>query len=616
MVEITAETVFPALVQRLNLDLTHQKIIIEQAKTERCSPFDYLVASGLVSQTEIYRQLASLLGLNFIEPHHRVKIVDNTARALKDLAMIKAIRIGTVDPRPLVLAPDFRGICSLIRALEETPDLARTTLIMSPKLMLKLLVLHHGEQLSQYACWNLAEKTPAASAYVAMGHRTKMAGFAAALLIAFAVVISPLTNSYFALFVCFNLFFLPSLFRILAIIMTLFFNSKKNLPDIQPYLDVAASDLPTYSVLIPLRNEVGLVDQLVVAMDRIDYPKSKIDVLFVVEDSSADTLASLEIACESKPYKIIAVPPSEPATKPKALDFAISFARGEHIVVFDAEDIPHPQQLRWAAAHFMARPGTDCFQADLVIDNGATSFLSAMFAGEYAGLFGVYLPMLARLDLPLPLGGTSNHFRRRALLEVGVWDAHNVTEDADLGMRLSRMRYKCETLTPSPASRTHEDAPTQLRVWLHQRTRWLKGWMVTLIVHNQNPLELLADLGLRRFIFFQLLIGSMVLSMPLHMFSAIFIATKWIFVPDYFSQLNLISLVNMFFLLVGHASIVLMNILGLIRLRHYPLIPFQLLQPLYWLVVSFAAVRAAIQLRTSPFKWEKTPHQTAQKSAI
>lgn len=159
----------------------------------------------------------------------------------------------------------------------------------------------------------------------------------------------------------------------------------------------------------------------------------------MVEAESRATIAAVEAILDEGHFELVAVPDGKPRTKPKALDYALPLVRGEHVVVFDAEDIPDPDQLRKAASAFFADPGIDCLQAELVVDNAAENLLTGLFAGEYAGQFGLLLPLLARWRLPMPLGGTSNHFRTQALRELGGWDAFNVTEDADLGVRLARL---------------------------------------------------------------------------------------------------------------------------------------------------------------------------------
>jgi cellulose synthase/poly-beta-1,6-N-acetylglucosamine synthase-like glycosyltransferase len=205
-----------------------------------------------------------------------------------------------------------------------------------------------------------------------------------------------------------------------------------------------------------------------------DWPRDRLDIKLVLEAGDRATVAAIRRRVASASYEIVIVPPIGPRTKPKALSYALAFARGEFVTVYDAEDRPHPLQLREAHAAF-CRAGRDlaCLQSSLVIDNGETSWLARLFTIEYAALFDGLLPALAKLGMPLPLGGTSNHFRRAALEAVGGWDPFNVTEDADLGIRLARFGYRAATI----ALPTLEEAPADLGPWIRQRTRWFKGWM-------------------------------------------------------------------------------------------------------------------------------------------
>ena len=189
----------------------------------------------------------------------------------------------------------------------------------------------------------------------------------------------------------------------------------------------------------------------------------------------------------------LVVPDRAPHTKPKALNYALQFARGDFVVVYDAEDRPQPDQLRRAWEVFRhAPPELGCLQAQLNIYNPRQSWLTRQFTIEYSALFDAILPALERLRLPVPLGGTSNHFPRATLISVGAWDPYNVTEDADLGIRLARQGYRTGVL----GSTTWEEAPPVFGIWIKQRTRWLKGWMQTYLVHTRDLRRLNRDLGL------------------------------------------------------------------------------------------------------------------------
>jgi hypothetical protein len=234
--------------------------------------------------------------------------------------------------------------------------------------------------------------------------------------------------------------------------------------------------LPIYTIICALYREANVVEDLVAAIRALDYPIEKLDVKFVLEpDDKATGLAFARLNL-GPPFEIITAPRFGPRTKPKALNVALALARGEYTVVFDAEDAPEPNQLRRAVAAFTA--GDDklaCLQASLTIDNTADNWLACMFTANYAGQFDVLLPGFTALRLPFPLGGSSNHFRTSVLRTTGGWDPHNVTEDADLGIRLHRLGYRAAALP----SATYEEAPARFVPWLKQRTRWYKGWMRT-----------------------------------------------------------------------------------------------------------------------------------------
>jgi hypothetical protein len=207
------------------------------------------------------------------------------------------------------------------------------------------------------------------------------------------------------------------------------------------------------------------------------------------------------------------VPAGGPRTKQKALNVALPFARGTFTVIYDAEDDPEPAQLRRSLQAFChGGAALACVQASLCIDNIADGWLTRIFAAEYAGQFDLFLPGLAALRLPLPLGGSSNHFRTATLRQAGGWDAYNVTEDADLGVRLARFGYRCGTIN----STTSEEAPARTRAWLRQRTRWFKGWMQTWCTHMQAPGRLFRDLGPLGFLSLQLIVGGNVLAALVH----------------------------------------------------------------------------------------------------
>lgn len=367
--------------------------------------------------------------------------------------------------------------------------------------------------------------------------------------------------------------------------------------------------LPMYTILVPLLREAHLVDELINGLDAIDWPQSRLDIKLIVEEDDLPTRSATMRAIRGAPYEVIVVPAIGPRTKPKALQYAMTFARGAFVTIFDAEDRPHPGQLKEAYATFQ-RCGRDvaCLQAPIAIDNGRANWLARSFAAEYSAVFDGLLPALSRFRLPLPLGGTSNHFRRDVLDAVGGWDPYNVTEDADLGIRLARFGYRAATITLP----TYEEAPTRTRAWIRQRTRWFKGWMQTWLVHMRHPVGLFRDLGPRQFFGFNLIGMGMVVSSIAH---PIFLATPILLLRNPLglwqgADLLIATIIgiNIFNLIAGYLAVGVLTRRTL-KLRRRTVIASALLGlPLYWLMMAAACVRAMGQLAVAPHSWEKTPH--------
>jgi glycosyltransferase XagB len=344
-----------------------------------------------------------------------------------------------------------------------------------------------------------------------------------------------------------------------------------------------------------------------------DYPKKKLDIKLVLEADDGETIAAAEALKLDNRFEIIRVPVCEPRTKPKACNYALNFARGEFLVIYDAEDRPEPDQLKKAVAAFRAAPPEiACLQARLNFYNASENFLTCMFALDYALWFDFLLPGLDALGVPMPLGGTSNHFRTDALRAIHGWDSYNVTEDADLGIRLSQMGYRVSTLD----STTFEEATNELGNWMRQRSRWLKGYMQTWLVHMRSPRRLLRNAGWRGFFCFQLFIGGTVLtallSPVLWALSLLPLVPGIPHLPDPFSVIIPVPVLG---LLIGNSLFTYLAMLGPYRRGWLSLSPYGLAAPFYWLLISLAAYRGAFQLFTKPWHWEKTRHGTSLMAA-
>jgi cellulose synthase/poly-beta-1,6-N-acetylglucosamine synthase-like glycosyltransferase len=332
------------------------------------------------------------------------------------------------------------------------------------------------------------------------------------------------------------------------------------------------------------------VPALARALLSLDYPRDRLDIKLIVEADDDATVGACE-RIAGGPFEIVRVPPSAPRTKPKAVNFALRFARGDYAVIYDAEDRPEPDQLRKAVAAFRRLPRrTACLQARLAFYNAEENWLTRLFEYDYRLWFAMLLPGLDRLSVPIPLGGTSNHFRKPVLSEIGAWDPFNVTEDADLGIRLSQRGYRVAMLD----STTFEEAPIRYDAWIRQRSRWMKGYMQTWLVHGRNTRSLIAHTGLRGFLAFQLFIGGAVVSAIVNPLLWIACAASGEKVAAGTGALGSNALLTVLFVAASMRQ-------GGFRLH-------ALTVTLYWLLISIAGYRALWHLAVKPFDWEKTAH--------
>lgn len=383
--------------------------------------------------------------------------------------------------------------------------------------------------------------------------------------------------------------------------------------DLAPWRQMPDETLPVYTVLVPLYRETAIVPALIRRLGALHYPREKLDIKLIVEADDEETLAALKASLPPACMEILPVPPGTPRTKPRACNYALPFARGELVTIYDAEDAPQPEQLRmsaWAFAQFP--PEVGCLQARLHYYNRHQNWLTRCFALEYSLWFEALLPGLERGGFPIPLGGTSNHLRHSALEHVGAWDAYNVTEDADLGLRLLRHGYRT-LLLPSA---TLEEAPATLDIWLKQRTRWIKGYMQTWCVHLRLPPLDWWRLGRRHALGFHLFIGGPCL---FHLATPVLlVASLTFFLLD--TQLPRGAALMSLGLLAAAALVHwIAGFLVLARLPELPNAPKLrsgmilacLLFPLYWFLHSLAALRALVHLCKRPHHWEKSPHGLA-----
>jgi cellulose synthase/poly-beta-1,6-N-acetylglucosamine synthase-like glycosyltransferase len=365
-------------------------------------------------------------------------------------------------------------------------------------------------------------------------------------------------------------------------------------------------DMPVYTILIAAYKEAEVIGTLIKSLKKLDYPEDKLDIILLLEEDDNKTLQAAKMERPPASWRFLVLPDSIPKTKPKALNYGLKFARGEYLTIYDAEDMPEPDQLKKAVAAFRESPDNYiCFQSRLNYFNKNENFLTKMFTLEYSGWFDCLLPGLFRAGLPIPLGGTSNHFDVQKLKRIGAWDPFNVTEDADLGIRASIEGYKVGVID----STTYEEANSRLRNWIRQRSRWVKGYIQTLLVHNRHPLKTMKAIGLWPWFSYNLLIGGTPATFLLSpVMWVLFICSLFLPILGHLYLPASLLYLTSFNLFIGNALVILIAMIGVLPRKNYDLLPYAILSPVYWILQSAGAYKGAWQLLTKPFYWEKTTH--------
>ncbi len=451
-----------------------------------------------------------------------------------------------------------------------------------------------------------AERVPLMSArnLVSRGQRNLLVG----LLI--AVVIGLVLNARDTISVTIGFFTLLYLVAVVYRCYLFTRSSKSNALEIvtdEEALIVPDSELPFYTILLPVYNESSVIIELIENLAQMDYPASRLEVLLLVEEDDEETLGALLAAHPPPQFKLIVIPPAEPRTKPKALNFGLTLARGDIVAVYDAEDTPDILQLRRAAVA-LGRYGPEvaCVQAQLSYRNATQNIITRWFTVEYAMWFSFFLPGLVTLDAPIPLGGTSNHFRRSALRALGGWDPYNVTEDCDLGIRMFREHYEIKVLE----STTLEEANSDFVNWAKQRSRWYKGYLQTFLIHLRSPRELKNEIGLKGIGHLCAFVGGTPILAVVNPFFWVITLVWFIAHPQFVLELfpAPVYYVGLVLWAFGNFLLWYLTVITARHTRPVGLVLAATLVPFYWMMMSIAAVKAMWQLVVTPSFWEKTAH--------
>ncbi|WP_454803628.1 glycosyltransferase family 2 protein [Mucilaginibacter phyllosphaerae] len=463
-----------------------------------------------------------------------------------------------------------------------------------------------GEKYSRSAVFELMKRDPDSSAVVTFSTAQLIFIFVLIALVAIGLVMSFKNTSIIINVIISSFFLVAIIFKLFLALVGSRFELHQAVTKEDLKL-IVNDELPIYTILLPVYKEDKLIKKLIWNLQSIDYPRHKLDIKLLIEEDDDKTFNAVKNLDFPAVFEVIVVPFHLPKTKPKACNYGLHFSRGKYLTIYDAEDIPDTDQLKKVVSLFGKLPDEYiCVQSALNYFNRNENFLTRMFTLEYSYWFDYMLPGLDTLDIPIPLGGTSNHFKLEQLVELGAWDPFNVTEDADLGVRAYAKGYKIAIIN----STTYEEANNEPFNWIRQRSRWIKGYMQTYLVHMRNPVALWKKIGWRGFLGFNFFIGATPITFLVYpLLLAIFIcyvvfdlSTIRTLFPDW------VLFMSIFNLMIGNILMIYINMIAVFKRRYYELILFAIANPIYWLMHSISAYKGLYQLIVKPFYWEKTNH--------
>ncbi len=603
----TAEPLGMSLLQRglLTPDQLDWALTVQQSTGSRLGAI--LIAAGLVRRLDVYRVLSESWGCPFVDltvaPIDREILRGLDPRRLAGELWMPVRRL---DDGSIVVAtaepPDRSRAEHIALAIGQPVRLAATT----DWDIRHAIARHFADTIVDEATLGLWRRDEDRSARQVLSRAQVVVAVALAVVVAEAFFLDPVGTMVVASAVIGVGFLVSVLFKFVVCMVGARYEHAESVTraDIEALSD---AELPLYTVLVPAYHEANVVGSLVANLSRLDYPADKLEILLLLEADDDKTRQAVLAARPPETVTIVTVPPGPPQTKPKACNVGLFLARGEYLVIYDAEDRPEPEQLKAALVAFSrADERQVCVQAALNYFNAGENALTRMFTLEYSFWFDYMLPGLEALGLPIPLGGTSNHFRTEALRRLGGWDPFNVTEDADLGIRSSALGETVGVIS----STTLEEANSAYGNFIRQRSRWIKGYLQTTLVHLRHPIELVRRIGWVKAFGFALLIGGTPLSFlfvpPLY----VLFAVTMVLGPQSVARLfpGWVLWVSVACLILGNAMMIYVSMMGVFKRRRYRLVLWALANPLYWLLHSLASYKALWQLVARPHYWEKTEH--------
>ena len=566
---------------------------------------EILVADGKVNYHRFYETLAEQLKLPFIDFHEEPFNKDLPDSADKHDYIEHMVFPWRLDEKNRVVLATCNISKALVKWADKRYGMKGYDLAMTSPYDIDWAIHQHFKgPLTLEATNTLSDNHPKSSAKWLSGARVSVVLGGLMALLAFAMI-NEISTALVSIYIVLNVFFMVTLLSKMLFFQAGAPQSLEKKIDKEMLTSLDVKKLPIYTILVPLFKETDrTIMTLIHSIRRLDYPKARLDVKLIVEENDHETIEAIKELKPENYFELIRVPYSLPQTKPKACNYALHFARGEYVTIYDAEDIPDTKQLKKALYMFENHTSDlGCVQSHLNYYNRKENWLTQFFAFEYGSWFRFMLHGLQRMELPIPLGGTSNHMPTALLRKLYAWDPHNVTEDADLGMRIAMNGYKVKVMD----SLTLEEAPNRVTTWLNQRSRWVKGYMQTYLVHMRRPRHMIKTVGWRGFWGLQFFVGApplVFLSLPI-MIPLSFV----IFLQEYKSGIPDAALYLASFNVVLGVCFHIYFAVRVVWRHNWSLLNvFIYLFPFYWILHALASYKALWQLCVNPFYWEKTPH--------
>jgi cellulose synthase/poly-beta-1,6-N-acetylglucosamine synthase-like glycosyltransferase len=582
----------------------------ERAAATGATVGEVLLAHGTVRERDVVEQMALAAGLAHVDVSLDEVDVDLARMLDPELALsLNALPVFADDDSLYVISPGplDQAACDVVALAVAGED--------SPRKVVNFLTTSgnwrtiydyvHSEQRVYDSVHSLRENRADISAHLVISGAQRILFTALVVLLVIGAVLN-LKLTAIILVALASVFYLAvGAYKLMLIRRSLGYTYEVQFSEEQ-IAELDEENLPIYTILVPLFREAAVVGRLVNGINGLDYPRTKLDVKLLCEAEDIETIEAIRALDLPPHFDLIIVPDTQPKTKPKACNYGLYLAKGEYCVIYDAEDRPDPDQLKKAILSFRELGDeVACVQAKLNYFNQNQNILTRWFAIEYAMHFDLLLPGLDGMNVAIPLGGTSNHFRTDVLRELGAWDPFNVTEDADLGIRLYREGYTTAIMD----STTLEEANSQLGNWVRQRSRWIKGYIQTWLVHMRSPGGTYGQMGFRNFMAFNLVVGGafiFLLNPIFWIMTTIYALTAAGFIEQMFP--TFVFYIAALMLFVGNFLFVYLNVAGSMQRGYFGLTKYALFTPVYWGLMSWAAWKGFIQLFTAPFYWEKTEH--------